>query len=314
MIRTPTVFVLGAGASVPYGFPPGLSLANEVCSRLKAHPYGENLRELFGADLVEAFAEQFVRSGQYSLDAFVEGRPEFQQIARVAVVQELMPREIDASLMPTSDQDDWYRYLFSKIIPAATGAFTNQLQVITFNFDRSFERRLFIALKARYDVADSIATELALRIPVLHVHGDLGAPAWLHKIDDNLAAVAGESALARHYQPDVYAAAELRGISERISLISDSIPTKRIQIAREWLNAAQVICFLGFGYHPINLERLAVGSIFPGKTVRGTAMGISSGELDAIRRAFPDSLGPHFFTDEKRDTKRFLAETNFIHD
>ncbi|WP_156096076.1 hypothetical protein [Methanobacterium sp. SMA-27] len=44
MIKTPTVFVLGAGASIPYGYPSGEKLREEICHELEdpSHPYGLN--------------------------------------------------------------------------------------------------------------------------------------------------------------------------------------------------------------------------------------------------------------------------------
>ena len=35
MITTPTVLILGAGASINYGFPSGLQLKAEICRDLK---------------------------------------------------------------------------------------------------------------------------------------------------------------------------------------------------------------------------------------------------------------------------------------
>ena len=46
MIKTPTVFVLGAGASIPYGYPSGEKLREEICHELEdpSHPYGRMLQ------------------------------------------------------------------------------------------------------------------------------------------------------------------------------------------------------------------------------------------------------------------------------
>jgi hypothetical protein len=46
MIKTPTVFVLGPGASIPYGYPSGEKLREEICHELEdpSHPYGRMLQ------------------------------------------------------------------------------------------------------------------------------------------------------------------------------------------------------------------------------------------------------------------------------
>src|SRR5207247_4871574 len=55
----------------------------------------------------------------------------------------------------------------------------NRLSVVTFNFDRSFERRLFRALKAGYGIADQDVPHLAKSVPVWHIHGKLGDFGWM---------------------------------------------------------------------------------------------------------------------------------------
>jgi hypothetical protein len=46
--------------------------------------------------------------------------------------------------------------------------------VITFNFDRSFEYRLFRMLRGSYGLDDNQAGKLCAVVPVLHIHGSLG--------------------------------------------------------------------------------------------------------------------------------------------
>jgi hypothetical protein len=40
MIKTPTVFILGAGASKAYGFPLGGGLVSQICNHSEARQYG----------------------------------------------------------------------------------------------------------------------------------------------------------------------------------------------------------------------------------------------------------------------------------
>jgi hypothetical protein len=65
MITTPTVFILGAGASIPYGFPSGLDLVDMICG-----PAGDRKYIQFGVD--QATAESFItalrQSDQQSVD------------------------------------------------------------------------------------------------------------------------------------------------------------------------------------------------------------------------------------------------------
>ena len=59
--------------------------------------------------------------------------------------------------------------------------------------------------------------------------------------------------------------------------------------SREQLKAASRVCFLCFGYHPINRERLAVHKLGHGnQVVRGTALGLSKGEWSQSSRPSVD--------------------------
>src|SRR5687768_9260193 len=112
MIRRPTVLVLGAGASQPYGFPSGAGLATEVARNLAS------LRGRFVRDIAEAlhgnldetmvrdFVRDFAASGRTSLDAFVESRPEFIDLVKHAMAAVLIPFEKPEDLLNRSENVD----------------------------------------------------------------------------------------------------------------------------------------------------------------------------------------------------------------
>src|SRR6185436_7434620 len=50
----------------------------------------------------------------------------------------------------------------------------NKLTVVTFNYDRSFEAALFVALKKTYNLTDTETAAYVKIIPVIHVYGQLG--------------------------------------------------------------------------------------------------------------------------------------------
>ncbi len=114
----------------------------------------------------------------------------------------------------------------------------NKLKIVTFNFDRSFERRLFLMLKANHGLTELEAGALCAHMPVLHVHGQLGLPSWLPS--------ASETAKARPYNEE-RSASEVNRFAAQIQIISDDIPPERIEKARDWLLSANRVCFIGFG-------------------------------------------------------------------
>jgi hypothetical protein len=64
MITKPTLFILGAGASIPYGFPSGWDLRNRICAEATNEvPYlATAMRKYFGvpdSEFIE-FSEAFM--------------------------------------------------------------------------------------------------------------------------------------------------------------------------------------------------------------------------------------------------------------
>ncbi len=179
MIRSQTVFVLGAGASQAYRFPDGESLVRLAIDFTETEGMPGKVAELQALGIDEAraqgFRDQLAKSLVESIDAFLETRQEFLDIGKRVIARLLMPLE-QPDYLPARE-DDWYAYLLNRMIKGSPDDFrANRLSVVTFNFDRSFEWALFTTLQARYGLSDDEAGDLASSVKVIHVHGDLGQP------------------------------------------------------------------------------------------------------------------------------------------
>jgi hypothetical protein len=103
MIRTPTVLVLGAGASQPYGFPSGAELAESVCRHIEDsnHILGSVLRKKGTAIFLSvSYRENFEGLGSTRWTTFLRVGQSFREIVKLAIVHELMPLEDDETLLP----------------------------------------------------------------------------------------------------------------------------------------------------------------------------------------------------------------------
>ena len=91
---TYAAFVLGAGASQPFGLPIGRTLVDTIVSQpraivpsaLRRRCFDEEEYEDFRVVLqrrVDAFAGQLANSGWHSIDRFVAQQPEHAEAARV---------------------------------------------------------------------------------------------------------------------------------------------------------------------------------------------------------------------------------------
>jgi hypothetical protein len=125
MITTPTVLVLGAGASYPYGFPTAAGLRQDICHAFEAPDTNASvlIASYAGGDIdrerVFEFRQAFLKSGQPSIDAFLDRRSEFLHIGKLAIAYCLIPYESEQHLYARDHQrgGDWYQYLALKLIP-----------------------------------------------------------------------------------------------------------------------------------------------------------------------------------------------------
>src|SRR5437660_2575658 len=107
-LKKKTVLVLGAGASMPYGFPSGDELRQRIITSLKNFPTKvgparplENLLNALGIEAyhVQHFRDELARAPHITIDRFLENRPEFERIGKLAITATLIPLEQD-SIVP----------------------------------------------------------------------------------------------------------------------------------------------------------------------------------------------------------------------
>ena len=246
MIRTRTVLVLGAAASLPYGFPVGAELRRRICMsnnrNLAVALRGAGVADNQLEDLVEIFR----RWGPGSIDRFLEEWSEFAEVGKLAIAATLIPAEIPAKVFPgDGPHESWYELLWTALA-ARSGLFReNQLSVITFNYDRSLEYYLWehLAVLHRGNLPEALRDYQSVEI--IHVYGSLG----------DLPVYGGTG---RAYSPELEPYEDiLISAASRIHIANrDGDEPPDFQRARELLESAHRIVFLGFGFHEENVDRL----------------------------------------------------------
>jgi len=293
MISKPTVLILGAGASIMYGFPSSKELREMIISRFRSPTttlYEEYNRMGFQNRTVNEFSEAFRQSGVTSIDSFLEHRPEFMKIGKNAIAEALIPFETETSLF--GREIDWYGYLLDKMNTPIQEFSKNKLRIITFNYDRSLEWYLFKALQSRYGLRIEEAIDLVKQIGIIHLYGTLGGMMW----EDD-----GRLYNPSTDRPEIYKARDkLKIIYEHISEIQEFDWAHK-----ELLNAKRIV-FLGFGHNKENVARLA-----PDKWCRSDQILQSSGygltdlEKKCINRLYDRELD---FGNSDWDILKFLRE------
>ncbi len=236
MIRTPALLVVGAGGSCPFGFPLGRELVTAI---LQLAPLNDPERIGHPRPEIDAFATALRRSGQGSIDAFLERRPEFAEIGKHAIARTLLPHENPSRLYDRTFPQPWYEYLFQRLAAAPDRFHENQLKVITFNYDRSLEFYLRTAFADTYHCTETDAGTFLEAVPVLHMHGQLGS---LDEIP-----YGGAAPVLNNMRK---AASGIRVVHEGDEFSDE------VRSVRQWMLAARHIYFVGFSFHPANVDRL----------------------------------------------------------
>ena len=99
MIQKRTVLVVGAGGSYDYGFHLGKELKHEIVRLCyEANPF--LMMEPGRPDVNEAraFGQALQFSGLESIDTFLQGRPQFLQLGKLAIAYTLLPWDLDSTV------------------------------------------------------------------------------------------------------------------------------------------------------------------------------------------------------------------------
>ncbi len=279
MIERPTVLILGAGASAPYGFPVGDELLHDIDGLLRKSPDDEQslpgyLRDLgYARDDQLDFARRLVCSGEPSVDAFLESNSKDEEIGKASIAFALMQKEHHQNLIDDAHhkakQGAWYKYLRNVLRASREDLPRNQLSVVTYNYDRSLEEYLYRCFSntyrgiSVYDMFDLLERS----IPIVHVHGQLGHHPYNRRKH--------EWETIRDYSPHIDMES-LRIAMKQIKIAhegADSDP--EFKRAHELIAEAQIVCFLGFAYHSDNVTRLRLDTIdWDGKRIYACMFGM----------------------------------------
>lgn len=297
MIKNKTVFVLGAGASMPYGFPSGQRLVDKICN------FGQTEKKILEeivteVSIVTNFITDLKDADTSSIDFFLEHRPEFHKVGKAAIALALLPLESNFQLIdkwraeraqgyPTEPNfgGHWYQTL-TRLLECSFDDFgDNELSVITFNYDRSLEHYLCKTLAKLYGKTEVECANKLNEINIVHIYGQLGELPWQGSNDTNSKKIRfGEKGVDDHEQRIIieYAMQGIKTMSENIDKKDSDI-----MLARTLLSGSQKIIFLGFGFHPRNMEILGTDKVAGDKQISGTCKGLSMQQkIDLGKKAF----------------------------
>lgn len=293
MITENTVFILGAGASKPYGFPTGEELRNEIIERYvdDVRTYVENnprIREtpkaLLPQELRKAgeFVEAFEKS-PVSIDLFIATNPMFREAGKRAIVFRILKAERGSSLQggKTNKEHDWLSYLFQRMIKGIYKKedykkfSENEVSFITFNYDRSLEQFLYESFTSLFKELpnDELLKELE-EVEIVHVFGKLADLDWQNK-EDRIA-----------YKRDINSV-NVQNLAKNIRTIYEEYENPELENVKGIIKNAERIFFLGFGYATENMDVLDIPKDINVYTkVYGTMLNFIDEEIERTRNYF----------------------------
>jgi hypothetical protein len=271
VILKSVVLVLGAGASQPYGYPLGDGLR-----KMLSFPSDELTALLAAAGhdrrAIAHLAEEFGHSNLPSIDVFLERQPKLAALGRAMIAGAILQVE------PAHMSGDWYAYLWRQLsqeAPTIEDFKRNDLKVISFNYDTSFERFMVNSIRASYGITVDAAISAFEAVQILHVHGQIPY-----------------KRAGRFLSPSLASGESIQAFSDQIiTLHQGQEKSTQFSTARHWLENTNRVMFLGFGYHPENMRRLGVQNwIKPQMGVIGSTYGMVGQEVGRVSIVFKNMI------------------------
>lgn len=293
MISEPTLFILGAGASVPYGYPTGAGLREQiikefydniedVASKIVLFPLLDKEDVL---KLARKFREVFNASTLYSIDKFLSFNPSFSDIGKIAITLQILESECKRKLKEDACRTlDWFELLFDRMLSTLKKSedFSefgkNKVSFITFNYDRSLEYFLYTGfVNSFHDKQSEFRHEYNeeglkryIPFPIIHVYGQI----------DKIGLYSSP------YGDNTIKYRRLNELYKNIRVIGEE-RDKDIELKKEiakLINNSKRIFFLGFGYAEENLDALGFSDeVYQNCSIYGTAYGKTAKEIIGIR-------------------------------
>lgn len=309
MFKSRTLFVLGAGASKELNLPTGNELALKISQSMDINvkAYRNSQADARGdLDLFAEFARSsgehivsyqnafwMIRDGvltQNSIDDFLDihkDNPTLQRIGKAAIIKYILLAERHSPLffdtsnaynkMKMVKLENTWLLKFMRVLGRGVALkdiehLFDNVAFIVFNYDRCLEYFLINALRSAYSLSESDATELVLKLTIIHPYGIAGT-LKTSSTPNGVPFGGGENPHEKH----VPLIEEIKTYTEQVD---DPDELQAIWNRVAW---AHQIVFLGFAFHDQNVKLLQPREKLETKNIFATAYGMSDSDVEVIR-------------------------------
>lgn len=335
MIKENTLFVLGAGAHIPYGFPSGQKLVKVILNALEDHEFSQEELSLqtglahiltSQTGLVEnrilhIFKDRLKKSGRLSIDKFLRDQNDsFSNFGKkfIGLILSLYESSCDPFNGTNNTKDvkydhneSIYHHLFDAMdVSDNENFFDNSVKFLTYNYDRSLEYFFAESVINSYPEIKNQIKEF-FNNDIIHVHGSLGKLA---------SSTAGFDSFEGEYpfgwlspeEPEFnYKIKSFSQLGNDIRIISDGLSDSITKKCLEFLDWSDRVVFLGFAYDRQNLSNIGFipenQNYFTGKKIYGSTFGLTLKEINEIESYFRKVNGKVSVNLDKSGTLKSVA-------
>ena len=286
------LFILGAGASKPYGYPLGVELRDQIIKSIQGNgDLKKALQSTFqGIDgKIKQFPDDLEQSLRFSIDQFLATRGrDYLDIGKFALAYIIKRRE-NEKRSHYLVEGNWVEYFFNIYLGLDEGEILEKnYGFITYNYDRSLEFLLSNAFKVNFEKSpEQISNQLKQRIH--HVYGSLGDYKYKSSDPGVPFSTSELSVQTKEFLDLIYDS------STNLNLIFDERDTN--QIPKNFFDDLERVFFLGFGFDETNFKRLGINwENFSGE-VYCTGFGFTISEEERAKDLFHTSNHVYFHRD-----------------
>lgn len=308
MFRSKTLFIVGAGASKEAGLPVGSELIESIAQKLdirfdsaghrtsgdkeisillnQTRSRKQPLLEAKDYLLAASRIYRSMKETASSIDTFLDTHqddPAIIACGKIAIASSILDAEAKSTMQFGESSDvplaklstTWYRGFFellsNQIIKSKVDDIFDHVAFITFNYDRCIEHYLFHALMSYYHISEEESAQIInKRFTIIHPYGSVGRLPWQS---------GEERSVAFGEQSD----RDLQAIAEKIYTFTEHLhDDKDLADMRGLVKKAKKIVFLGFAFHPQNMQLLSVQNSMA-KEVYATTYGMSDNDRKVVK-------------------------------
>jgi hypothetical protein len=242
--------------------------------------------QFLNIDPFSNLAETLRKSGQFTIDEFLNTHKSLIPFGKLMITYILLRTEREEFLL----KDEWCQLIWSRLAKGKLSPkeINPDIGFITFNYDTSLEYIFSENLINTFpEATHEDVCAFFENVPLLHIHGKIKNLSWEKENEKTNMKILG--------LPQ-FDSVEVARMSRGIRLFHEPGENAVINRAKELIEVAEKIVFLGFGFDPINLSKLNTIS------ARWIKNRISPTNIEFVtgRRKFPP-----------RETGRMVNESTF---